>query len=188
MIGLMQRPIAGFLASVGLTPEILVEFQFNPEEISDKRAVSYASVTAPGILLPLRHYTSGGDRTLSFTVQVDGTDEGRDGSTQRISRDAAGSIIPELNKYRAFVWPQTSDWERAGATFAPLYASTQQFAAPPACRFGFGERLLDCVITEISVQETHFNHQLAPLRAKITITLVELLPYGSDLTPPPGSA
>ena len=64
--------VRGFLASVGVDPQVLVEFQYNPAELTDKRSVGYAALDAPGALAPTRQYTSGGDRTLSFTVTVDG--------------------------------------------------------------------------------------------------------------------
>ena len=46
---LQQNPVRGFLISVDLDPVIMVEFQYNPTQLSDKRAVSYASLTAPGL-------------------------------------------------------------------------------------------------------------------------------------------
>ena len=72
MLRLQQVPIRGFLSTVGLNPEVLVQFQYNPNQLSDKRALTYATVTAPGLLLPVRQYSQGGDRTLSFTVHIDG--------------------------------------------------------------------------------------------------------------------
>ncbi|HEY9830328.1 MAG TPA: hypothetical protein V6D26_07105 [Stenomitos sp.] len=105
-----QTPSRGFLVSVGLNPELLVEFQYNPNQLSDKRAVSYATLNAPGQLLPVRQYSQGGDRTLSFTVRIDGLFDGTTSDTVdndvRIERDENGSILPELNKYRTFLYPQ----------------------------------------------------------------------------------
>ena len=121
---LSQRdPIRGFLVSDGLDPEILVEFQFNPTEISDQRQVNYTSLTAPGLLMPIRQYTQGGDRKISFRVRVDGLFETSPnalrggGQAVNIQRDDNGGITPELNKYRAFLYPQTADWQSAAATF-----------------------------------------------------------------------
>ncbi|MGK7890126.1 MAG: hypothetical protein AB4042_12395 [Leptolyngbyaceae cyanobacterium] len=206
-----QNPVRGFLASVGLDPEIVVEFQYNPTQISDKRSVNYATLNAPGRLMPLRQYTSGGDRTLSFTVRVDGVFTGsaspngqpsQDNSNAdngvRIARDESGSIEPELNKYRAFLYPAVlsttppetnrqgwkSPWQKASmGSFAPFYKDAQQFASPPLCRFGFGysggqspNRIIDCIVTEVSINELLFNAQMAPLRADVSISLVEFHP------------
>src|SRR5262245_44143496 len=106
-------PERGFLVSVGLAPEILVEFQYNPEQLTDRRSVAYATITGPGRLLPDRQYSAGGDRTLQFTVLVDGLFEGLPGSGLGIAVDERGGIDPELTKYRAFTYPRTPDWPGA---------------------------------------------------------------------------
>lgn len=187
-----QNPVRGFLASVGmeLDREIRVEFQYNPAQISDKRSVNYATLNAPGLIMPVRQYSQGGDRTISFTVRIDGLFQGLESGTvdndHRIARDEAGSITPELNKYRAFLYPKTESWQGANGSFVPLYAEMQQFASPPACLFGFGGRVIDCIVTEINITELLFNPSLAPLRADVSVTLVEATPYGNEPTPAPG--
>jgi hypothetical protein len=181
----LQDPARGFMASVGLEPAILVSFQYNPLQLADKRAVNYATIGAPGQLFPERQYSSGGDRTISFTVRVDAIAANTGGSPTVIDMDETGGITPELNKYRAFVYPANRRWTDAGASFVrrpALYAGSDAFASPPLCRFGFGEgRVLDCVVTEISITELLFNSALSPLRADVSITLVELAPYGDEL-------
>jgi hypothetical protein len=187
-----QNPIRGFMATVGLVPEILVEFQYNPTQLSDKRAVTYATLNAPGLLLPVRQYSQGGDRTLSFTVRLDGLFKGPADDEIEIARDESGSILPELNKYRAFLYPVTTErehWRKVRGSFVPRYAGIQQFASPPGCRFGFGEdRVIDCLVTDIGITETLFNVQLLPVRAEVAVTLVELAPYDTAAGRPPGGA
>jgi hypothetical protein len=188
----LPNPIRGFMRSVGLRRdnEILVEFQFNPAQISDKRAVTYATLSAPGVIMPGRHYTQGGDRTISFTVHVNGLFSPADnelvngspsGGRANIARDETGSIQPELNKYRAFLYPQPAgevNWRSARSSFVPLYKEVAQFASPPLCQFGMGEdRVIDCIVTDIGITETFFNLQLRPLRADVSVTLVEYVPY-----------
>jgi len=178
-----RNPDRGFLISVGLTPEIHVKFQYNPAQLTDKRTVSYATINAPALLMPIRQYSQGGDRTITFNVRVDGLFKGPADDQIHIAKDDEGSIWPELNKYRAFLYPKSPRWnERAAlASFAPLYKSVAQFESPPLCRFGFGEeRVIDCIVTDVSITETLFNEHLAPLRADISITLVEFVPYGGD--------
>ena len=186
-----RSPLRGFLCSVGLDPEILVEFQYNPTQLGDKRGVSYAALNAPALLMPVRQYSHGGDRTISFNVRLDGLFQDGDGFLDneraarrlRIEMDEESGILPELNKYRAFLYPRTDapgsgSWREARASFVPLYRDTQQFASPPACRFGFGrDRVIDCVVTEVNITETLFDERLAPLRAEVAVTLVELAPY-----------
>lgn len=181
MGNLQQRnPVRGCLASVGLKPPILVQFQYNPEKVTDKRSVSYASLNAPGMLMPVKQYSAGGERTLSFTVIVDGLFPG----PVSIARDENGGITPELNKYRAFVHPQTRRWKDANGSpsgFTGLFAGSENvFTAPPACRFCFGERVVDCVVTEVQITEQLYNLALHPVRAEVQVTCVELTPYTPD--------
>lgn len=175
-----QNPKRGFLVSVGLNPQIEVRFQYNPEKVTDKRSVSYASLNAPGMLMPVKQYSAGGERTLSFTVIVDGLFRG----PADISLDESGGITPELNKYRAFVHPQTPHWKDANGSlsgFSGLFAGSETvFTAPPACRFCFGDRVIDCVVTEVQITEQLYNLALHPVRAEVQVTCVELTPYTPD--------
>jgi hypothetical protein len=178
-------PIRGFLTSLELVPPITVLFQYNPERISDKRSVNYATLNTPGLLMPIRQYTQGGERTISFTVQLDGRFSG----PIPILTDPDGGLTPELNKYRAFMYPQTSKWLLARGSFVPLYADPvdqRQFTSPPTCLFGLGERVIECVVTEVSINELLFNFRLAPVRAEVSATLVEIAPYGDTGLSLPG--
>ncbi|MEU6232940.1 hypothetical protein [Kitasatospora sp. NPDC047058] len=175
----LKNPVRGFLLGTvpdpGV-PDVLIEFQYNPTQLSDKRTVNYATLNAPGRLLPLRQYSQGGDRTISFTVRVDGLFAGPADEQIPISKGPGGSIAPELNKFRALVWPRTPDWQNAGGSFTGLYGGTTRFASPPDCVFGFGDRTIDCVVTEIGITELLFTPELAPLRADVSVTLVERTP------------
>jgi hypothetical protein len=181
----VKEPVRGFIASVGVSPEIMVKFQFNPTQLSDKRAITYASLNAPGLVMPTRQYTQGGDRTLTFTVHLDALATPSDDLPSTIELDEDGSLVPELNKYRAFLYPQTGNWKQAASSFMPLFAGTTQFDSPPTVRFGFGmggksePRVIDCIVTDVGIDEVLFNPQLAPMRADVSLTLVELSPYGN---------
>lgn len=176
-----RRPVRGCLISVGVSPQIVIDFQFNPTNLADKRTANYAPLAAPGALLPSRQYTSGGDRTLTFTVTIDGMSVDRlDGP--RIDVDEDGGIGPELTKYRALAYPRTPDWQNAAYLsdgFTGLYAGQEPaiFTSPPQVMFGFGDQVIDCLVTEISITETLFTPTLAPLRAEVAVTLSELNPY-----------
>jgi hypothetical protein len=173
---LAQNAVRGFLASVGVVPEILVQFQLNPTQLTDRRTVTYATLNGPALLMPVRQYSQGADRTLSFTVRVDGLLEG----LLPIATDPEGSIWPELNKYRAFLYPKTPRWldPVTRSSFAPVFDRTSLFESPPLCRFGFGMgRVIDCVVTDVTITEQLFLPSLAPLRAEVSVTLVEIAPY-----------
>jgi hypothetical protein len=184
----IQNPRRGFLRGVlpdPDVPDVLIEFQYNPTQLTDRRIPTYATLNTPGQLLPLRQYTQGGDHTISFTVQVDGLVAGPADDQIPISKDAEGSIAPELNKYRALLWPRSRDWLDAAGSFLPLYPDTAAFAAPPDCVFGFGDRIIDCVVTEIGITERLFTPQLAPLRAEVSVTLVERVAPATGIGPIP---
>jgi hypothetical protein len=189
MRAMVEIPVAvrGFLASVGVDPPVLVKFQYNPTDIADKRSVNYASLAAPGTLLPVRQYTGGGERTITFTVVVDGIFAAGP-EHPAIARDADGGIGPELAKYRAFVYPRTARWPSTAHRpdgFTGIYAGADEntFAAPPGCRFGFGDRVVDCLVTEIAITELVHAPNLAVLRARVVVSLVELTPYGAGTGP-----
>lgn len=168
----------GFLESEGVTPRIRVNFQFNPAQLTDKRVVSYATLNAPSVLMPARQYSQGGDRTISFTVRVDGIDKAEGDTTPETDED--GSIWPELNKYRAFLYPKSAEWKTKStrSSFVGVYAQAQTFDSPPLCLFSYGRNhVIRCVVTEVSITELLFNKELAPLRADVSITLVEYVPY-----------
>jgi hypothetical protein len=185
MTPLSLQPVAkrGFLRCSASNPIILIEFQFNPTQISDKRAVTYGVLNAPGMLMPVRQYIQGSDRTLSFTVTVEGMTDG----PVAIARADDGSIGPELNKYRALLYPQADGWQTATGTFVPLYQQFQQFVAPPTCQFGFGDTVIDCIVTDVGITEKLFNQDLRPLRAEVSVSLVEVVLYENMPTPPPKS-
>jgi hypothetical protein len=172
-----QTPIRGFLTSLDVAPPVSVAFQYNPQKIRDKRTVKYASLEAPGILMPIKQYVNGGDRTISFTVRLDSTDA-LNVTSLPILTDPDGGLTPELNKYRAFMYPKTPLWITARGSFVPVFqrqGMLNQFESPPECLFGLGERLVRCIVTQVDVDELLFNARLAPLRADVTVTLTEVI-------------
>ncbi len=165
--------------------DLVVRFQFNPAQITDRRSVNYATLNAPGLLMPIRQYISGGDRSISFTVHVDGRFTG---PVEIATDKESGSITPELNKYRAFLYPQHADsLVNVSNSFVDVYKDKPAplFTNPPICVFGMGKDTINCIVTEVNITETVFNDQLEPLRADIALTLVELVPYEGLPTPPP---
>jgi hypothetical protein len=53
--------------------------------------------------------------------------------------------------------------------------------SPPTCLFGFGTRILECVLTDMTVTETQFNSMLAPVRADVSVTLAVIEEDGHPL-------
>lgn len=164
-----QKVLRGFIANIDVLPPLILTFQFNPKEINDNKTVNYADArsdlcgNAPG-----KVYTSGGHRTLSFDIQLQGMEEG---SNALIPIGLGNGISTELAKLRSFLYPKADAWASLGALFGGDDGG-QRLSAPPTCVFGFGLRILECVVTNIVVRETQFNSWLAPVQASATITLV----------------
>jgi contractile injection system tube protein len=181
--------VRGFLSMDGLDENqqpvnMTVEFQFNPGQITDRRAANYSTIEAPGLVAAAKQYGHGGDRTISFTVHIDGMHE--DPQHPTIELDADGGITPELNRYRAFLYPASSSWGDSqhfwpAASFMSLYGMGPNFVSPPVCQLGLGaDGVIDCIATEVTVTETMFNANFQPIRADVSLTLVELSPYDTE--------
>jgi hypothetical protein len=192
-----QQNLRCFLCATEAKGDLVVRFQFNPAQITDRRSVNYATLNAPGLLMPIRQYISGGDRTISFTVHVDSrfnrlaetaTNKSGPPPPVVIATDKNGNITPELNKYRASLYPQdAASLTNVSNSFVDIYKDKPAplFTNPPICLFGMGNETINCIVTEVNITETLFNAQLEPLRADIALTLVEIVPYEGLPTPPP---
>jgi hypothetical protein len=162
-----NQVLRGFLANIDVLPPLIVTFQFNPASISDNKAVNYAdraatlSGNAPG-----KVYTGGGHRTITFDLKLHGLEQG----TNVLNPSAIDNgISTELAKLRSFLYPKADAWGTLGSVLGS--SSGKRLAAPPTGFFGFGTKLLECVVTDIKITETQFNSRLAPVRADVTVTL-----------------
>lgn len=164
----MQRQVLrGFIANVEVLPPLVVTFQFNPDSISDNKSVRYTDRNtelcgnAPG-----KVYTGGGERTISFDIQLHGLERGLD----RINPlPLDNGISTELAKLRSFLYPKADAWAQLGSLFGG--SEGRRVQSPPTCVFGFGTRVLECIVTAMTVTETQFNSLLAPVRADVSLTL-----------------
>ena len=160
----------GFLANVEVEPALIVIFQFNPISVSDNKAVKYSerytslSEDTPGYV-----YTGGGDRTISFNILLHGLEQGMDADNPG---PADNGISAELAKLRSFLYPENDDWEAQGGGTGK---EGRRVNSPPTCVFGFGSKILECIVKSLDITETQFNSALAPVRAdvKITLTVIE---------------
>jgi hypothetical protein len=163
-----RQVLRGFLANVEVIPPLIVTFQFNPESVNDNKAVNYADGqsslcgNAPG-----KVYTGGGHRTISFDIKLHGLEQG---SNMLNPTALDNGVSTEVAKLRSFLYPKGDAWATMGQLFGG--EEGRRLTAPPTCIFGFGTKILECVVTDINVRETQFNSLLAPVRAEATITLV----------------
>jgi len=162
-----KQVLRGFLANIEVLPPLIFTFQFNPASITDNKAVTYIDRNtelcgnAPG-----KVYTGGGHRTISFNFQLHGLEVGTN-ALNPLPLD--NGISTELAKLRSFLYPKADAWAAVGALFGG--DEGKRLTAPPTCIFGFGTKILECVVTDIGIQEQQFNSLLAPVRAEVSVTL-----------------
>jgi hypothetical protein len=171
-----QIVMRGFLANIDQFPPLIVTFQFNPASISDNKEVKFRDIqsdlsgTAPG-----KEYTGGGDRTISFKVNLHGLEQGTNLANPT---GLDNGISTELAKYRSFLYPATDAWAVVGGMSDEEGC---RIKPPPTCYFGFGAKLLECVVTSMTINEAQFNSFLAPVRAEVDITLKVIEKEGNAL-------
>jgi len=165
---LEKQVLRGFLANVKVVPTLIVTFQYNPSSIIDNKTVYYAErMTSLSEDTPGKIYTGGGDRTITFDIQLHGLEQGLDANNPT---PVDNGISTELAKLRSFLYPKADAWAVIGGG-----EEGRRISSPPTCVFGYGSKILDCVVTSIDITETQFNSQLAPVRAeaRITLTVIE---------------
>jgi len=171
----MERQVLrGFIANVEVLPPLIVTFQFNPETVSDTKAVNYADENSGLCVAPRKVYTSGGDRTIGFDLKLHGLEKG---SNALNPTGLDNGVSTELAKLRSFMYPKTDAWALTGIGGS----EGKRLGAPPTCVFGFGAKVLDCVVTSLTVSETQFNSWLAPVRADVSVTLAVIEDPGNAL-------
>ena len=168
-----HTPLRGFLADMQRFPPLVVTFPFNPGSIRDNKAVTYAT-EEPALSSgegPSKRWARGGDRTIGFSFQLHGLER----TPNLLDLAPVGGISTELAKLRSFLYPREDSW------LAPSVEKGKSASSPPRCLFGFGTRVLECVVTSIEIEETQFNYALAPVRAEVNITLTVVEEPGNPL-------
>jgi hypothetical protein len=169
-----RQVLRGFLANIEVIPPLIFTFQFNPDSISDNKEVKYADRdgdlcgNAPG-----KVYTGGGHRTISFDFELHGLEKGLNAINPS---PVDNGISTELAKLRSFLYAKEDAWAVWGGG-----DEGRRLAAPPTCFFGFGTRVLECVVTSMTVEETQFNSALAPVRATVSVSLTVVEESGNTL-------
>lgn len=171
-----QQVLRGFIANVDVIPPLIVTFQFNPESINDNKTVNYADRNADLCgNAPGKVYTGGGHRTISFDIKLHGLEQG---TNVLNPTPLDNGISTELAKLRSFLYPKADAWATMGGL---LGEEGVRLTSPPTCIFGFGTKVLECVVTQITINETQFNSLLAPVRADVGITLTVIEESGNAL-------
>jgi hypothetical protein len=174
-----DRPVLrGFIANVEVLPPLIVTFQFNPKQVTDNREVRFGGMgnerSGP---LPGTQYIGPGGRTITFRIELDGLEQGTN-AINPLPLD--NGVSTELAKLRSFLYPKADAWAMVSSLFGGDDEGVRM-EAPPRCYFGFGLKILECVVTRMNVVETQFNSFLAPVRATVDLTLTVLEQECSDL-------
>ena len=162
-----KKVLRGFMANIDILPPLILTFQFNPESLSDNKGVTYADTQGDLCTAPGKTYTGGGARTISFSIKLHGMEQG---TNKLIPIGLDNGIQTELAKLRSFLYPMEDAWGSLASVFGDE-PQGKRLASPPTCNFGFGLKILECVVTDIQITETQFNSYLAPVRADVTVTL-----------------
>ena len=162
-----KKVLRGFMANIDILPPLILTFQFNPESLSDNKGVTYADTQGDLCTAPGKTYTGGGARTISFSIKLHGMEQG---TNKLIPIGLDNGIQTELAKLRSFLYPMEDAWGSLASVFGDE-PQGKRLASPPTCIFGFGLKILECVVTDIQITETQFNSYLAPVRADVTVTL-----------------
>jgi len=162
-----MQVLRGFLANITVLPPLIVTFQFNPATVSDNKSVKYEDTQGDLCTAPGKTYTGGGDRTITFDLKLHGMEQG----TNKVNPSGIDNgIQTELAKLRSFLYPMDDAWGALASLFGDA-SQGKRLAAPPTCVFGFGTKILDCIVTDLNITETQFNSFLAPVRADVKVTL-----------------
>lgn len=197
-VKLARQAKRGYLANPLVTPPLIYPFQYNPENLTDNKSVSWgkresispntdsSSTSANGLRTAAERqarqfsnaeflkFQSEENRTIGFSLTIDGREK-RPGEPDN-RRNKEGDILTDLAILRSFVYPKP---KKIGGTLAsPKKTSAntfveQWFNEPPTALLVFGDLILEGYITSLDITEEIFNENLNPVRAKITIAMTE---------------
>jgi hypothetical protein len=157
-----------------------LRFQFNPEEITDTKDVSYEDKTKTGFDNADYLWVNGGSRTITFTLQLDASigsltrTAGKSGN----SVPTAGDLFthnPERGVYNQVEFLQSLQrpferGQRSPRFFRGGAVPSQQFVTPPEVVFVYGSMYLEGIISSLDFTYSEFNRKLVPLKADANIT------------------
>jgi nucleoid-associated protein YgaU len=130
-----------------------VDVQFNPEEYSVSRDVSYAQAAVPGLSAPLLQFAHGNMQTLEMELLLDTWEAHPAGP---VGATGAGGDV------RALVKAVTSLMDVDPTTHAP-----------PVLLFTWGSLTFTCVLARASQKFVMFRPDGVPVRARVQVTFNE---------------
>lgn len=201
------RILRGAFVEFGLSlPPLVVVFQFNPQQLTRNRSLSFSFPGAPkpgdaqAATAPqqtLRNFHGDPDRTLldiqkeqlvtveeqqlGFDIRLDATDKLDEGDA--VAEEFG--VAPQIATLELMTQPKKESLLGAGADFLlgkPGGFSFTRSDNPPLVLFIFGrKRVLPVNITALNITETEFSTVLNPVRATVAVSLTVIegnsLPY-----------
>lgn len=131
----------------------VVEVQFNPEEYTVNREVTYAQSDIPGVSGPLLQFVHGNMATLDMELMLD---------TLEVHRSGTRTVNPARGDVRTLVNEITA-----------LMAIQSATHAPPVLLFTWGSLTFTCVLVKASQKYQMFLPSGIPVRARMTVTFHE---------------
>lgn len=148
-----QREITGFLVDYD-TGDYL-DFQYNPAEIADEKATSYAAIRIPGMSHPRYQYVAGEPRRIAFRVEL-----------------FKGDVLRQVEWLRSLLYP-----EHAGTMLRNAPHRVLLF-------FGELYPGVLCIVREVKARyfQLFDRDTLLPQRAEVDLVLEEFVDESVDFS------
>ncbi len=203
--------LRGAFVEYGLSlPPLVVVFQFNPVQLTRSRTLSYSSVNEAAadtkdkdckdtkgsssmrkalaqreeedlLEIQKKQQVTVQEESINFEIMLDASDKLNDGDV--ITQEFG--IAPQLATLEAMVVPKGDSL--LGAALGSLLGESEGHSLtrgenPPIILFIWGrQRVLPVNITSLNITETEFNTLLAPVQAKVSLSMTVIegknIPY-----------
>jgi nucleoid-associated protein YgaU len=132
---------------------VRIPVQFNPEEYTLHREISYAQAAIPGLSAPILQFVNGNMQTLQMELFLDSYEQHKVGSS---TINQAQSDVRTLVK-----------------SVTDLMSIEPSTHAPPVLLFTWGSLAFTCVLASCAQRFTMFLPEGIPVRARLTVTFNE---------------
>jgi hypothetical protein len=157
-----------------------LNFQFNPEELSDSKEVTYEDRSKTGFDNTDYIWVNGGSRTITFTLQLDASEAsrvrhlGKSGNSNPTGGDL-DTHDPNMGTLKQVEFLQSLQRPLFPSTETPRFirngaVPSKQFAAPPEITFVYGSLYLIGVIASLGITHKAWSRNLRPLQSEASVT------------------
>jgi nucleoid-associated protein YgaU len=129
-----------------------IECLFNPAELAISKSTNWGNSAPPGVDAPNLQFNGGGSASIALDLTFDTTNNGQDVSTHTSKLLKLLQVDPDL----------------------PRGGHNRNSGRPPWVRFHWGVlNSFQAVVQTMGVRFTYFSSSGRPLRAKVTMTLLQ---------------